>query len=86
VQITRSALDKLQIYSAIGVAEVWLYDGDTLRAYHLQSDGSHLEAGRSNSFPLLPLRDVADFLKRYRSTDETAWIREVREWVRKLRS
>ncbi len=86
VQITQSALDKLQIYSVIGVAEVWLYDGRTLRAYHLQSDGSYLEAGRSKAFPLLPLPDVADFLKRYRSTDETAWVREVRGWVRTLRS
>lgn len=86
VQITRSALDKLQIYSVIGVGEVWLYDGRTLRAYHLQSDGSYLEADRSNSFPLLPLRDVADFLQRYTSTDETAWAREVRGWARTLRS
>jgi Uma2 family endonuclease len=86
VQITQSALDKLQIYSAIGVPEVWLYDGRTLRAYHLQPDGSYLEAGRSSSFPFLPLRDVADFLRRYTSTDETAWVREVRGWARKLRS
>ena len=62
------------------------FDGRALRAYHLQPDGSYLEAGRSSSFPFLPLRDVADFLQRYTSTDETAWVREVRGWARKLRS
>lgn len=86
VQIARSALDKLQIYSVIGVAEVWIYDSHDLRAYHLQSDGSYLEAAGSASFPFLPLRDLADFLQRFTSTDETAWVRRVRGWARTLRN
>lgn len=42
--------------------------------------------GSFRLIPFLPLRDLADFLRRYASTDKTAWVREVRGWARKLRS
>ena len=32
-------LNKLSIYADIGVPEVWLYDGQSLRSHQLQSDG-----------------------------------------------
>jgi Uma2 family endonuclease len=38
VDISRSSLDRLPIFAAIGVMEIWRYDGDRMRFYALESD------------------------------------------------
>lgn len=43
VEISRSAVDKLAIYADLGVSEVWFYNGESLRMYMLQSDGTKWE-------------------------------------------
>ena len=42
VDISRSSLNKLSIYADIGVPEVWLYDGQSLRSHQLQPDGGYV--------------------------------------------
>jgi Uma2 family endonuclease len=85
VSVSRSALDKLEIYASLGVPEVWQFDGNALRAYHLQPDGTYREVDGSTAFPFLPLKDVAEWLQQHKGTDDTAWSRSVRRWARSLR-
>ena len=54
VEISRSALDRMGIYAALGVPEVWRFDGEALRVEQLQADGTYAAATEQ---PELPLAD-----------------------------
>ena len=84
VDISTSSLDQLSIYADLGVPEVWLYDGATLKVHQLQSDGKYVQQTRSPSFPFLPLEEIEGFFARRNETDETTWIRSFRAWVKTL--
>src|SRR3954454_19090485 len=43
VEISRSALDRMGIYAALGVPEVWRFDGETLRVAQLRADGTYAD-------------------------------------------
>jgi len=60
VEITSRWVDKMPIYAALGVGEVWRYDGKALRVEQLQADGTYARQPRSPSFPFLPLRHSPD--------------------------
>ncbi len=82
VDISRSSLDKLRLYASIGVPELWLYDGETIRVHLLQSSGTYLPQQASAAFPFLDLREVEHFIERYDYRDEHTWRRSFRQWVR----
>ena len=84
VDISTSSLDQLSIYADLGVPEVWLCDGTTLKVYQLQPDGTYAQQARSPSFPFLPLEEIERFLARRDETDETTWIRSFRAWVKTI--
>ena len=44
IEITKSALNKLGIYAAFGVPELWRFDGERLRIHVLEPEGSYVEA------------------------------------------
>jgi Uma2 family endonuclease len=81
IEITRSAFDRMSIYAAIGIPEVWRFDGQTLKVYRLTPDREYLEQERSTSLPQLRPATIADFLERAEQMDETSWIRLFRKWV-----
>ena len=84
VEISRSAMDKLAIYGDLGVSEVWFYDGDSLRMFLLQADGTYAMKTRSSLLPQLTTEILEGFLSRRHESDETTWIRSFHEWVRNL--
>ena len=83
IDISSSSLDKLGIYAALGVPEVWMCDGKHLKIYRLQNDGAYAMQEHSPTFPSLPPETILDFLARRKTTDETSWIKSFRDWVRK---
>ncbi len=82
VEISRSALDRMGIYAALGVPEVWRYDGEALRVEQLQPDGTYAEVTASPSLPFLPLDEVVRWLRLADTMGQTTWLRQFREWVR----
>jgi Uma2 family endonuclease len=82
IDISRSSLNRMGIYAAIGVPEVWRFDGVTLRVYHLTADGDYVEADHSQHFPFVPLGELANFLHQRTQMDETSLVRSFRQWVR----
>jgi Uma2 family endonuclease len=81
VEISRSSRDRMGIYAAIGVREVWRFDGESLRVYVLRGR-RYVAVRRSRYFPRLPLAAVTDFLNRRTEMDETTLVRSFRRWVR----
>jgi Uma2 family endonuclease len=81
IDISRSSLSRLPIYAALGVQEVWRFDGETLFIYELQN-GIHERVEESSAFPYLPPSEVVRFLRESDTLDETTLIRSFRTWVR----
>ena len=81
IEITRSALDRVGIYAAIGIPELWRFDGRKLRIGGLTSGGKYVEQQRSLGLPLLPPEVVEALLEQAGHSDETTWIRSFRKWV-----
>ena len=82
VDITSPSLDKLPIYSAIGVAEVWRYSNNTLSILKLRS-GRYIETSRSSFLPGVTSSALNQFIERSRTLKRNVWMREVREWARR---
>jgi Uma2 family endonuclease len=84
VDVTHSSLDRLAIYAALNVPEVWRLDGDELGFHVLSSRGAYELAERSRAFPILAPADALRFLQQaQRSEDENAVLRRFRAWIRK---
>ncbi len=82
IDVTHSSLDRLSIYAALGVPEVWRFDGTRLQVYLLGPDGRHAEADHSRAFPFLPLTELTRFLAARSNQGETDLARQFRAWVR----
>lgn len=84
VDISHSSLDRMRIYAALGVPEVWRSDGQSLQVFRLAEDGNYREVERSQYFPTVPPAKIAEFLARRTEMDETSLVRAFRQWVRGL--
>jgi Uma2 family endonuclease len=82
VEVSRSALDRMAIYAALKVPEVWRYDGEKIYVHVLRLDGQYQIVERSPHFPFLPMQEVEAFLKRRTEMDETRLGKLFRQWVR----
>jgi Uma2 family endonuclease len=83
IEITRSALDRLGIYAALGVPEVWRYDGESIRVLLLRPDRTYVLTESSQAFPFLPMTEIERFLNEYDSNNDTRWGRAFRAWLRR---
>ncbi len=81
VDITPSALEKQRIYAALGVAELWRWEDETLWVMALQADRQYVRSQTSLNFPELPLAEIARFMAIRHDSSETAWIKLFREWL-----
>jgi hypothetical protein len=82
IEVSRSAVDRLQIMSAFKVPEVWRYDGERLIVLLLQPNGNYAESSTSRALPALSLIDLVRFLQMSTTTDYLAIGRQFRAWVR----
>ena len=83
VENTSSAIDKLGIYAALGVPEVWRFDGEKLAIHSLHADGHYTQQDRSRYFPLEATAKVVEWIGNCDDFDnDTAWIKEFRRWAR----
>lgn len=81
IDITSPSLPRLPIYRALGVPEVWRFDGSHL-AFLILVEGEYKEVERSLALPLLQRADVMLLLEQTQNKGETSWARLVRRWIR----
>jgi Uma2 family endonuclease len=82
VDITNPSLDKLPIYAALGVSEVWRYDGQRLRIYTL-ADGMYRTQSTSPAFAGLALEvALPRFIECSFTQSYLGTLRQFRQWVR----
>ncbi len=82
VDISRSSINRLGIYAALGIPEVWRWSKGRLIVYHRQEDGTYAVRGESLTFPFLPMADVDRLIREAETADQLGWMRSVRAWVR----
>jgi Uma2 family endonuclease len=82
IEVSRSALNRMAIYAALGCPEVWRFDGTTLRVVVLGPDGTYQEVERSPSFPAISPSALVPFLQPNDQVDYLSAIRAFRTWVR----
>ncbi|MGK7918960.1 MAG: Uma2 family endonuclease [Trichodesmium sp.] len=80
IDITSTSLDRLTIYAALGVREIWRFDGKNLFIYCLE-DGKYQEQEKSNVLPILSKSVILNFLIRRGDKGENALLREFRQWL-----
>ncbi len=81
VDITSPSLDKFPIFAALGVAEVWRYDGTRVGIFHLTA-GAYLNTSESALLPRVTATLVNRLLEAGKTMKRNDWLRLVRESVR----
>jgi Uma2 family endonuclease len=81
IDITSSCVNKLEIYSAIGVPELWRYNGRVLKFYQLV-EGQYLELEFSMAFPIVSVSEMSGFIEHSKTMGEIALLKSFRAGVR----
>src|SRR5262249_14198874 len=85
VDITSPSLNRMAIYAALGVPEVWRYDGARVTITCL--DGSvYVVSEESVALPRVSSRQLSQWMEDSQILQRTLWLRRIRTWVRKHRA
>ena len=83
VDITTESLDKFPIYGALGVPELWVYDGKVLTFYELEGEKYHPTL-TSRAMPRLSSGKLAEFLKISCEKGQTFALKSFRAWLSEI--
>ena len=81
IDITSSSVNKFNIYAALGVTELWKYDGEVLKFYQLV-ENQYIEIKFSMAFPLVSVGDINRFIQQSKNMGEIALLKSFCVWVR----
>jgi Uma2 family endonuclease len=83
IDITSSSLDKKPIYAALGVPELWRYNGKKLEFLVLSPPTlTYNPVEQSPTFPFLATEIIPQLLERSLTEGETATLRYFRTWLK----
>ncbi len=83
VDIHHASTDSDPIYAALGVPEIWRYDGWTMTISHLQGNG-YVVAETSQALPMITATVLTEYLARMPQEGEFAAITAFDEWLQTL--
>ena len=83
IDLTHDSSSKFAIYAALGVPEIWHYDGQEMTIYHLQ-EADYVSAETSRALPMLSSRVLTEYLKRMEQDGEFNTILAFDEWLQSL--
>ena len=81
VDISEQAADRMSVYAALGVPELWTYDGDRLRIFHLRDDQTFEEARASRFLPI-SAEEITLWIARAQDMNLLNWTEDLQLWVR----
>jgi Uma2 family endonuclease len=84
IEISRRLLDRIDLYAAIGVLELWRFDGSKFAIWSLQANGTYLPVQSSRYFPGVSSSAIAGCVIDMTTVDDAARLRRFREWIRTL--
>jgi Uma2 family endonuclease len=84
VDIWSGSVARQPIYQALGIPELWRFDGQRITVLRLNPDGSYETVSDSGVFPFLPMKQFEAFVLRLESENLILVLDEFRAWVRSL--
>ncbi|HEY7153960.1 MAG TPA: Uma2 family endonuclease [Gemmataceae bacterium] len=82
VDVTSSSLNRMGIYAALGVPEVWRFEAPTLTFHALGANHKYSSIMHSLSFPFVTPADLIRFLPLRAAQGNNNVVRQFRVWVR----
>jgi Uma2 family endonuclease len=80
IDITHSSLDKLALFAAFGIPEVWRHDGQQL-TFHVHTETGYRVSEKSRVLPGADRVAVARFIETGQTAYRPTWLRGIREWA-----
>ena len=84
IEVSRGAISRMPLFAAFRVPEVWCYDGQEIRIFLLQPDGTYALSEQSLAFPPIPVKELARFFPPTGNADYLGAVAAVRAWVRSI--
>jgi Uma2 family endonuclease len=81
VDISRPKADRESIYAALGVLEVWVFDGKTMKISRLGKNGRYRRVDRSGFLPLRASQ-ITPWLLDEQSAGYDEWTQRIRAWAK----
>ncbi len=81
IDMSSTSMNKLPIYAAMGVREVWRYEDERVTIFRLVGD-NYVAASQSSAVPALTSDVLAHFVAKRLQTTRAEWLRSVRAWMR----
>jgi len=81
IDLHHGSLSKFPIYAALGVPEIWRYDGDSLTIYQLR-DEQYVASAASQSLPVLTSAVLTEFLARSPKQDQYDILLAFEDWLK----
>ncbi len=82
VDITSSSINRLSIYAALGVPEIWRWHDDRLQIFRLGGDRQYGESAMSQALQGFPSEKMVELILQDPYANQTSLIREFRHWCR----
>jgi Uma2 family endonuclease len=82
IEVSRTAIDRLPVYAALRIREVWRFDGHSLTFFALDNQGRYAPVSHGLAFPQLTPMDLLRFLALRGQIEENTILRQFRAWVR----
>jgi Uma2 family endonuclease len=80
IDLTHPSLDKLPLYAAVGVPEVWRYTNDHLVMYRL-TDNNYTVVETSGVLPDVARVDIQRWIEAGQQMPRTIWMKQVQGWA-----
>lgn len=80
VDVSSSSLDRLPVYAAIGVPEVWRWRNEQIQVYRLAGD-NYQPSDASQTLVGFPVNEAADLLRERLASGENALVRKFRNLI-----
>jgi Uma2 family endonuclease len=81
VDITHSSSNKLSIYQALGIPELWVFQQEMV-SIQILSGSQYVERSHSRAFPTVTSTQINQWIQLLETADDIAVIRAVRAFVR----
>ena len=84
IDVHHDSRSKFPVYAALGVAEIWRYDGGSMTIHHLSDDGHehYLVQDTSTALPMLSARLLTETIDRMRTDGELIALLAFDDWLR----
>lgn len=88
IDVHHDSRPRFRVYAALGVPEIWRYDGHAMTIYHLSDEGEihgYVEVDRSACLPMLTARLLTEMIDRMRKDGELDALLAFDEWLQSLK-